>query len=218
MNRVLIVLFIVACAIVGGLLARARMGMDPSSNPPEPVIIDGLSRHVVTPEMARASLARRGAPAPPFATVATDGSTHRLEEMLRHGPVILIFIKDGCPCSEAAQPFFNAIHAAYPDAAIRGVINLEATAAQRWANRQNVQYPLLLDPQESLVRAYGAENSAHVVLIDESGRIVRHWPGYSDAMLRELGALIATMTGSPERPLDLLDAPSELYTGCPYDR
>ena len=176
----------------------------------------GDGSHVVTVPMADASREMVGRAAPAFAKSTTDGEIHRLDALLRRGPVILTFIKQGCPCSEAAQHFFNALHDAYPGTSIRGIIDVDADAAKRWATRFGVTYPLLLDPGEELVRAYGVENSAYVVLIDPRGRIAKHWPGYSQSMLRDLGALMAGMTGSAEKTLDLADAPTEMYTGCPY--
>jgi hypothetical protein len=45
------------------------------------------------------------------------------------GPVVPTFNKDARPRREAAQPFFNELHAAYPKASIRGVMNVHAEAA-----------------------------------------------------------------------------------------
>ena len=42
--------------------------------------------------------------APDFSKKAADGENYVLRELIRHGPVLLTFIKIGCPCSEAAQP------------------------------------------------------------------------------------------------------------------
>ena len=131
--------------------------------------------------------------------------------------MVLTFIKIGCPCSEAAQPFFNRLRAAYPHARILGVIDGDLGPANLWAKKIRVSYPLLLDPNLQLVRAYGVENSAYVVLVDQKGQIVMHWPGYCASMLQELGATLALLTRSAVRPIDTVDAPVEFYSGCPYD-
>lgn len=215
MKRIPMALLILAAATVAGLYAWARAR---STHPPEApkLIIIEDSKHLVTPQMAEASRAMLARPAPAFAKPATDGKTHRIDDMLEAGPVLLTFIKKGCPCSEAAQSFFNELHAAYPSASMWGVIDQDLGAAGEWAKRFHVAYPLIVDPEEDLVRAYGVENSAYVVVIGRGGEIARHWPGYSGPMLRELGSLMAEMTGSPEKPIDLAEAPDELYTGCPY--
>ncbi len=216
MNRMPIALFALASVILASFYTWVQFYLEVPASRLDPVIIDGPPRHVATSEMARASRAMIGRPARAFSKPATDGKTHRLDEMLGRGPVVLTFIKAGCPCSEAAQPFFNKLRDAYPGASIRGVINVPTEAAKRWAKKFGVTYPLLLDPREEMVRDYGAENSAYVVLINSRGEIAKHWPGYSESMLRELGALLAGMIGSAEKRLDVADAPAELYTGCPY--
>ena len=167
--------------------------------------------------MATASEAMVERVAPPFDAPAADGRRYRLDELSRRGPLVLTFVKDGCPCSEAAQPFFNRLHAAYPEAEMFGVIDVEAEPATRWAGRFHVTYPLLLDPGLGIIRAYNAENSAYVVLVDAQGRIRKHWPGYSAGMLRELGATLAGLIGTTDRPIDVADAPDEAYSGCPFE-
>ncbi len=56
-------------------------------------------------------------------------------------------------------------------------------------------YPLLLDAGDELVWGYGRENSAYVVIIDQKGRIAKHWPGYSGGC-SGARVLMAEMTGS----------------------
>lgn len=212
MKRPHAAILLLALVAVGSFYARARTrSLDPLA-----AIHEASEKHVVRPEMAAASRAMVDRRAPDFSTIATDGSTYELATLLRRGPVVLTFIKDGCPCSEAAQPAFNNLQAAYPGATVLGVIDLEGPAARRWAERFRAGYPLLLDPAGELVRAYGAENSAYVVLINPEGRIADHWPGYSGPMLRTLGAKLAAFQGADERPFDLADAPTELFSGCPY--
>ena len=74
------------------------------------------AKHVVTPSMAEASRGMVFRQAPAFTLKATDGAEYSLGELIHEGPLLLTFIKIGCPCSEAAQPFFNRLRAAYPHA------------------------------------------------------------------------------------------------------
>ena len=184
---------------------------------PTTIITVETAKHVVTPSMAEASRAMVFRQAPAFTLKATDGAEYSLGKLIREGPLVLTFIKIGCPCSEAAQPFFNRLRAAYPHARILGVIDGDLGPANLWAKKIRVSYPLLLDPNLQLVRAYGVENSAYVVLVDQKGQIVMHWPGYCASMLQELGATLALLTRSAVRPIDTVDAPVEFYSGCPYD-
>jgi len=184
---------------------------------PTTIITVETAKHVVTPSMAEASRGMVFRQAPAFTLKATDGAEYSLGELIREKPLLLTFIKIGCPCSEAAQPFFNRLRAAYPHARILGVIDGDPGPADLWAMKIRVSYPLLLDPNLQLVRAYGVENSAYAVLVDQKGQITMHWPGYSASMLQELGASLARLTGSAVSPIDTVDAPVEFHSGCPYD-
>ncbi len=218
MRRSTIILFAFPILGVGFLYAWVRLSSETDLLGKPPTEVPGVpARHVVTPSMAEASRGMVLRQAPAFTLKATDGAEYSLGELIREGPLLLTFIKIGCPCSEAAQPYFNRLRAAYPHARILGVIDGDHGPANLWAKKIRVSYPLLLDPNLQLVRAYGVENSAYVVLVDQKGQIMMHWPGYSASMLQELGATLAGLTRSAVRPIDTLDAPVEFYSGCPYD-
>ncbi len=218
MNRLAFGSIVLLFAALGTFVALAWLG--PGSGgaaAPPTVVIEGATKHLVTGPMAEASRSMIERMAPPFEALTIDGKVYKLDELRRRGPVVLTFIKDGCPCSESAQPYFNRLVVAHPGAEFLGVIDVDAEKAARWASKCRVSYPLLLDPALEIVRAFHVENSAYVVLIDSGGRIRKHWPGYSSGMLRELGATLAELTGSGERPIDIADAPEDEYTGCPFD-
>lgn len=177
----------------------------------------GGPTHVVTPEMAEASREMVEHEAPRFTREATDGKTYNLAELLQRGPVVLTFTKVGCPCSEAAQPYFNQLALAYPGATLLGVVNAEDGPAQLWSRRIRAAYPQILDPDLGIVRDYGVENSAYVIVIDASGRMTEHWPGISQDMLGRLSARLTSLTNMPVARLDFTEAPDDLYTGCPYE-
>ena len=162
-----------------------------SREEPTILISEESTKHRVTPQMAEASRGMVSRPAPAFTRKATDGAEYSLGKLIQEGPVLLTFIKIGCPCSESAQPYFNRLQVAYPHVKILGVIDGELGPANLWASKIRPSYPLLLDPELQLVRAYGVENSAYVVLVDQKGQILMHWPGYSASMLQELGATLA---------------------------
>ena len=218
MSRFAAAAFVVLFATLGILYGWTRLRFVRSGDvvPPQ-VIVDESKKHLVTKEMAEASRSVVDRVAPAFEAIANNGETYTLDELRQRGPVVLTFVKDGCPCSQAAQPFFNQLHTAYPKARFVGVINTETDKAQKWAKLFSVTYPLVLDPSLRIVKDYRVENSAYVIVIDSDGRIRQHWPGYSTSMLKELGGAIAALTGSPEKPIDMEDAPDLLYTGCPFE-
>lgn len=173
--------------------------------------------HRATPSMLSSARESEGKDANSFRAEAADGTTYTLGDLTMSRPLVLVFIKDGCPCSESAQPFLNRLHEVYGSRArFAGVIDSDAPSATRWGSANGVPFPLLLDPGLEIVRRYGVENSAYVVLVGAGGKVEKAWPGYSTNMLRELGQRLSRMTGLPERLLQLADAPAEMYSGCPY--
>ncbi|SIO64926.1 Peroxiredoxin [Singulisphaera sp. GP187] len=141
-----------------------------------------------------------------------------LPEAARERPTVLIFIKDGCPCSEAADPCFRRLFTAYGDrVAFLGIIDGESPEAARWTREHDTPYPVIADPDLKVVNAYHAERSAYVALVTQQGTVDRLWPGYSAGMLRELGARLASAVGVPEVRLDVGDAPDVLTSGCTFD-
>jgi peroxiredoxin len=170
--------FVALMLVLGILYAWFRLSSELGNwENPTTIITVETAKHVVTPSMAEASRGMVFRQAPAFTLKATDGAEYSLGELIREGPLLLTFIKIGCPCSEAAQPYFNRLRAAYPHVRIFGVIDGDLGPANLWAKKIRVSYPLLLDPNLQLVRAYGVENSAYVVLVDQKGQITMHWPG-----------------------------------------
>ncbi|WZO98523.1 redoxin domain-containing protein [Isosphaeraceae bacterium EP7] len=215
MSRTAALVFMALFSALGGLYGWARLRSEwGEAGPPGLIVVIEPKTHLVTPPMAEASATMVGRQARAFDAETTDGPRHAPAPS---GPTVLTFIMDGCPCSAEAQPFFNRLHEAYPSATFLGVIDAEAPQANRWAERHKVAYPLVLDKPLKIVKDYQISNSAYVVLVDSKGTIAGHWPGYSEAMLIDLGSKLAAMTGAAETPLDLVDAPTQPYSGCPFE-
>jgi len=173
--------------------------------------------HPVTAAMSTAADASSGLPAPTLEAEGTDGRRYSPWSDARERPLVLFFIQDGCPCSEAAEPYFQRLHAAHGrDVAFLGVIDGDLKTARDWARGHETPYPILADPGRSLITACRAERSAYVMLVGPGGRIEALWPGYSSGMLVEVGARLARLTRRGEVSLDTRGAPEELASGCSY--
>lgn len=173
--------------------------------------------HPVTPAMTASAGAMAGRRAPALEAEGSDGRAHSPAADSRDRPLVLFFIQDGCPCSEAADPYFRRLADAYAaGAAFLGVIDGDLTAAREWSARGRPRYPILADPGRRIIAACGAERSAYVMLVAPGGSIEALWPGYSSRMLADLGARLARLTGQPEAPLDTSGAPAEMTSGCPF--
>jgi len=175
-------------------------------------------KHVASPEMIRQAGERADRPAPPFSGTDGQGGAHDSRTMFGHRPVVLVFIKNGCPCSVSAQPFFDKIAKAFgDDTSFLGVIDGTSETARAWGEKYRVRIPILADPDVRIVRDYGAESSVYVVLIGQDGNMARVWPGHSREMLRELVSLLEARTGRKVGAIDFDDAPRDLMAGCPFD-
>lgn len=167
------------------------------------VLIRPRVGHPVTPWMSEAAATATGRSIPP------------LPDSTRVRPTLLIFILPGCPCSDAYEPYTHTLFRAYgTQANFVGVVAGTAQEATDWQRQHKTPFPIIADADRSLARSYGAERSAYTALVLD-GKTVRHlWPGYSEGMLRDLGAQLASATGTTEASLHLPDAPKTLTSGC----
>lgn len=201
------------------LLGYARLQKDDRPRDEGFAILVDAESHKVTDTMQDAADEAAGIAAPAFRAVDGNRREHDLNGPAYQGkPVVLVFIKDGCPCSLAMQPFFNQLAKAYGDKVpFLGVINGEPEMARFWGNARSVPYPILADPDLAIIRDYGATNSAFLALIDPNHHLETLWPGVSRDILAQVNKRLAELSGRPPQPIDASDAPSEPYSGCPYD-
>jgi peroxiredoxin len=183
------------------------------------VVVGVLSdeEHRVTTEMQEASEAMSDRPAPAFRAIGQDGIGFDSASIVGDRPLVLVFIKDGCPCSTSAEPFYARLHAAYGDeATFLGVIDGDRAVASRWVDDHGTPYPVLADPSLDIVRSFEVRNSAYVALIDRAGQIEALWPGYSEGILNEISARLADLTGLDQADVGADQAPELPYSGCPF--
>jgi len=198
--------------IVGAAIYIYNMPPVVSSNKPN--LATG-PRHPITPEMAQDAEARPGKPAPEISLNDTSGKSQTLSNYLKTGPVLLVMIKDGCPCNLESQEFFNAIAGHYPGKAmVLGVMDSDKLLASKYKDDLRVPFPILTETSEKTFRSYRAEQSVYTFLISKDGTLKKVWPGYSAAMLVEANQMLADEAGVPAVPLDVTRAAKEMTSGC----
>lgn len=131
---------------------------------------------------APAAAAAIGAPAPQFTLSELDGKRVSLADFAGK-VVVLEWFNPGCPFVRASHTKGSLVDAAR-QAQAQGVvwlaINSGAPGQQGHgvaANRQGaealgIQYPILLDEDGRVGRAYGAVKTPHLFVIDEKGTLV----------------------------------------------
>ncbi len=219
MNKAGVFLFTLTTAAFGAVYGLSKYRASTEQPPTEePLVILSSGRdHVASAEMVAAARSLESKDAPAFRAEAGDGRIYDLREIAKEGPLALFFIKDGCPCSIAAQPFYDRLYRAYGTRIkFFAVIDGDDRVARRWADRNRVSFPILCDPELRIVREYKAENSAYFAIVARGGAIERYWPGYSVGMLKEAGERLARLAGVDPKPIDATDAPDDLYSGCPF--
>ena len=176
-----------------------------------------VEKHFVTPEQLVECGALAERRIEPFSAVAHDGARFTWPAAGGARPLVLVFIKRGCPCSVEFQPFFHRLEQRYRDAAdFVGVIDADADSARAYAAANKVPYRVLADPDRAIIARFEARNGGYVALLGGNGQLDTLWPGCSAEMMRALGRRIAALRAIEERSLDVSNLPKVLTTGCPF--
>jgi len=124
---------------------------------------------------------RVGQAAPDFALRDLTGNTRRLSTL--RGQVVLVNLwATWCPPCRAEMPELAALYLAHKDEgfAILGVDDQERNeTVSDFLQRNPLPYPVLLDPDSRVSRAYGVDFLPMSVLIDRRGMLRGMFPGQS---------------------------------------
>jgi peroxiredoxin len=206
--------------LAGGLigafwLVGAARTTPPAPAPPAAAHVE--DRHPVTPGQLADANAMIEQRVGDFNAAAHDGRRMDWHELSGGQGVVLIFIKQGCPCNAEVEPFFQRIERLYlGEVRFASIIDAGLAPAARYAAEQRVLHPVLADPERRLIERFGARNGCYVVLLTPAGVIDGCWPGCSAETMQHLGVRIARLAGIDERPLDVTGMPTSLTTGCPF--
>ena len=131
-----------------------------------------------------------GQGAPDFTLKATSGTNFRLAEY-RGQVVLLAFWGSNCgQCGEQLAAV-NRLVNTYQSAGLAALavnVDDDVAAAARFAGAHPVGYPLLLDPEKQVARAYRVDNLPMLLLVDRAGTIrwaARDYRSDSDAGYQE---------------------------------
>lgn len=175
-------------------------------------------RHPVTEQMKLDANSARGRTAKLFTLPDTDEKPQSLRAYLQAKPVLLVMTKEGCPCSIESQPYFNELARTYPEVQFLGVMDAGKEISRKYVADFKVPYPMLSETGWDTYRSYGTPRSVYVVLVGQDGKVRHMWPGYSGAMLLELGQALAKEAQVDPRPFDADRAPTKMTSGCQFHR
>jgi peroxiredoxin len=129
---------------------------------------------------------------------ATD-QPHRLSAALSDGPVVLAFMKTGCMACNLTFPYLERLSQAFPATKYQvwGISQDPAQAANSFATRNGVTFPLLIDAADLAVsKAYDPAATPTLFLIDQAGVVRSCRVGHSKVDLNELAAELAGLVGA----------------------
>jgi len=98
------------------------------------------------------------------------------------------------------------------------VIDLDAAGAAKWQRIAGMDFEASPDPDRALIRRAGVERGLTHILLGPDGREVRRWQGHSAALLGDIAAAVALVSGSSPRALPTEGVPKDLVNGCTFPR
>ncbi len=200
-------------ASAGGLMFVVASRPHVIENSP---IID-QPRHLVTEKMLALTGSKTDKQAPESVAKSTDGTSIKIAPPNGNKPQFVYFVMDGCPCSVDAEPLFHDLQRRFGSSIeFISVTNADQTQAKRWSGQMSVMYPVIPDPKEKVIHAFGATNSVFSALILPDGKITKMWPGYSKDILEEMNRLMSKLSAQPEKPFDTKWAPLKRASGCNF--
>ncbi|MDO8699595.1 MAG: TlpA disulfide reductase family protein [Rhodoferax sp.] len=131
-----------------------------------------------------------------------NGHVWRLAD-LRGKAVLINFWASWCEPCRAEMPSLQSLAQFYgPDKLVVLAVNFKesATIVQRYAQRADLQLPLLLDPDGAQARQWGANVFPSTVLIGADGRVHGVVRGELDWLGRDAAKLVAPLMAPVARP------------------
>ena len=128
------------------------------------------------------SKAKLGENVPTFKLTGADGQERSLESY-KGKVVILEWINPDCPWVQRAyksgsmQQSYEKIREINPQAVWLAINTTHYTGPEQnegWAKRYKLKYPILLDLDAKVARAYGAKTTPHMFVIDQEGVLRYH--------------------------------------------
>jgi len=115
--------------------------------------------------------------APAFQLRDTQGGSHSATEWSGHKAVVLFFVTIDCPIGNSYVPEMNRIREAY---APRGVAvyavqadpSVREAEVAKYAREYRYTFPMLLDPQQVLVRHVGATVTPQAAILSSEGKLL----------------------------------------------
>ena len=131
-----------------------------------------------------------GERAPDVLLRRADGSGVRLAELLRNGPLVLVFFKTSCPVCQFTFPYLNRLASAPAAPAVVAVSQDSAEATRAFAARYAPALEMLFDTKAEGYPAsnrYGINHVPTVLALESDSLIAHGWTGFLRLEFEKLG-------------------------------
>jgi peroxiredoxin len=120
-------------------------------------------------------------PAPALASTLLDGSRVELNEARRDGPVLVHFWAEWCPICRLEE---GSIDALARDHRVISVATTSGNAAEVRAHmqREGLSFPVVVDEEGRLARAWGVSGVPASFVIDPDGQVAYAMVGYTSGI------------------------------------
>jgi peroxiredoxin len=107
----------------------------------------------------------------------TQGAPHTQAEFAGHKAIVLFFTTTDCPIANSYVPEMNRIHDAYTARgvlfyAVQTDLTIPEGDVAKYARDFRYAYPLLLDPNQQLVRFTGASTTPQAAILSPDGKLL----------------------------------------------
>jgi len=120
-----------------------------------------------------------GNPAPDFVLTDMQGQKHQLSDYRGQG-VFLNFWGTWCPPCKKEMPYINNQYQQFKDKGVQVLsvdIQESELAVQQFADRYNLQFPIMIDKDKEVMTTYGIDPLPATFLIDKNGKVVKYYTG-----------------------------------------
>lgn len=175
-------------------------------------------RHPINDEMLAKAESIVGSQISDHPILDENGASTSLMTLAENRPVLLITTKDDCPCTIESQPYFTELAKSYgSNVAFIGLMDTAPPTAKQYRIDFSIPYSMVTVEEGSIFQSLQLKQSVYVTLIDAKGVVLSQWPGYSAAMLVELDAALAAVSGLEKSGLDVEMAPEKMTSGCYFE-
>ena len=147
-----------------------------------------------------------GSVAPDLSLRGLDGQQHSLQDLLKHGPVVLGFFKISCPVCQFTFPFLQRISSRFAGkhVTVVGVSQDDQKGTKEFNQQFGITFLTLLDQKPyPASNAYGLTSVPTVFLIEPDSKVKISLMGFDKAGLENISHHLAARENIAARPLFL---------------